>query len=164
MKKIAGYDSYYITDDGKVWSSKTKRFLKLRPNAYGRLRVSLSKKSKVRDYYVSRLVWEYYGDTPLEDGDHVHHKNEDYTDNRIENLERMNIVDHNRMHTSEREQSGEDNHMSRVSEKTIRTICKLLEEKKTAKEISEVVNESQDYIRRIKRHERWSHVSKDYNF
>ena len=55
-----------------------------------------------------RIVYEkHFG--PIPEGFHVHHKNEDTRDNRIENLELLSPSDHKRMHSKRyrRDESGE---------------------------------------------------------
>lgn len=87
MKDIQGYEGLYaITSCGKVWSYKTKKFLKPRQTKRGYLQVMLYKNSKGKNYYIHRLVAIAFIDNPnnlLQ----VNHKDEDKTHNWINNLE-----------------------------------------------------------------------------
>lgn len=46
-----------------------------------------------------RLIMERYLQRQLQDGEVVHHRNHDKSDNRIENLELMTNVEHSRQHS-----------------------------------------------------------------
>lgn len=78
------FDGYFVTECGKVWSEKTKRFLKLRPLPSGYLKVSVGYPQK--DHYIHRLVATAYIANPKNKKE-VNHKNGDKTDNRVSNLE-----------------------------------------------------------------------------
>lgn len=87
MKDIAGYEGEYaVTEDGKVWSYKTKRYLKPEITKNGYLKVCLSKKSQKRKHFVHRLVAEAYINNPDKLSD-VNHKDENKQNNSINNLE-----------------------------------------------------------------------------
>lgn len=54
---IDGYPNYMISNHGRVWSSKTRRFLKPRPaNEYGHLSVSLCANGHIDYMLIHRLV------------------------------------------------------------------------------------------------------------
>ena len=103
-KEISGFEKYLITPGGKVYSKKTKRFLKPSKNNAGYLVVDLhgdkydddkdhtlytrKRASKRKKFRVHRLVAEYFitnqhPEIYLE----VNHKNKNRIDNRVENLE-----------------------------------------------------------------------------
>lgn len=89
MKDIAGYEGLYaITSCGKVWSYRSKRFLKPTPDKEGYLCVTLSNHSQKKGFKVHRLVAEAFISNP-EGKRCVNHKDEDKTHNYIKNLEWM---------------------------------------------------------------------------
>lgn len=87
LKDIKGYEGLYkITDTGKVWSEKSKKFLKYDSDRSGYQRVTLTSGNVHKRYMVHRLVYSSFcGDIPQ--GLFINHKNENKTDNRVENLE-----------------------------------------------------------------------------
>lgn len=83
-----GYEGLYeVSDDGLVRSVKSQRLLAQHPKGkHGYLYVSLSKDGNVRQRPVHYLVLETH-DRPKRDGESPRHKNFNYQDNRIRNLE-----------------------------------------------------------------------------
>jgi hypothetical protein len=55
----------------------------------------------------SRYVMEQEIGRRLETHEHVHHRNHDITDNRLENLEVLEASAHGRLHTQERWDAGQ---------------------------------------------------------
>ena len=87
MKDIKGYEGLYaITEDGRVWSYRHKKFKKASLTHNGYERISLSKNNTLRNYRIHRLVAETYLPNP-DNLPEVHHINSIRTDNRVENLE-----------------------------------------------------------------------------
>lgn len=71
------------------------------PDANGYVRIQ----TKEGVAYEHRLVWET-AHGPIPTGWHVHHKNHDRADNRLENLEARPAFEHNSEHSAERHRSG----------------------------------------------------------
>lgn len=87
MKDIEGYEGLYaITSCGKVWSYKSKKFLKARYDKDGYISVALRKDGKTKYFFVHRLVAMAYIPNP-NNLPEVNHKNEIKSDNNINNLE-----------------------------------------------------------------------------
>lgn len=86
MKKpITNFKDYEISDDGRVWSNKSNRWLTPRDNGTGYLYVGL-KTDKQHNHYIHRLVAEAFVPNPS-NLPCVNHKDEDKTNNRADNLE-----------------------------------------------------------------------------
>lgn len=87
MKDILGYENLYaVTSCGKVWSYITKKFLKPRCDKDGYLIINLHKDNKMKTFKMHRLVAEAFIDNP-NNYPQINHKDEDKTNNCIENLE-----------------------------------------------------------------------------
>lgn len=76
------FDDYEITEDGKVFNKKWRRYVKPQPNGKGYLRVQIAKKF----YFVHRLVAEKFVPNP-ENKPQVNHKDGNKLNNKAENLE-----------------------------------------------------------------------------
>ena len=87
MKDIKGYEGLYaVTSCGKVYSYKSKKFLKPKDNGYGYLFVTLCKDGKMKKYKVHRLVAMAYLPNP-ENLPQINHKDENKANNCLQNLE-----------------------------------------------------------------------------
>ena len=87
MKDVKGYEGRYkITEDGKIYSVKSKRFIG-HQNAYGYNRVSLQVgKYKYKTFLIHRLVAEAYIPNP-DNKPFVNHIDGNKQNNCVENLE-----------------------------------------------------------------------------
>lgn len=95
MKDINNYENQYaITSCGEVWSHKSKKFLKPRETKNGYLQVCLYKNGKGKNFYIHRLVAETYIDNP-DNKPQVNHKDEDKTNNNVNNLEWVTVKENN---------------------------------------------------------------------
>jgi hypothetical protein len=116
MKKIKGF--YGITIDGKIWSTKTKKWLKWNISKGGYARVKMNKKL----YLVHRLVWEAYkGDIPAKM--QINHLDENKLNNDISNLEICDVK-YNINYGTRTERAAK----SRVGQKRSPESCKKMSE------------------------------------
>ena len=87
MKDVVGYENIYgITSCGRVYSYKSKKFLKPVKNNAGYSIVCLHKDGEQKNYYIHRLVAEAYLPNP-EELPYVNHKDENKENNALPNLE-----------------------------------------------------------------------------
>lgn len=92
MKDIKNYEGLYgITEDGKVWSYRNNKFLSAGIKG-GYEFVVLSNNGYRKNYYVHRLVAEAYIDNP-NNLSTVNHKDENRTNNCVDNLEWLSRLD-----------------------------------------------------------------------
>ena len=87
-KTIKGWEDYQISNLGNVWSKKRKMQLKLSSNLDGYQRICLHNGSYRKWFYVHDLVARHFIDDPpdwleLE----VNHKDNDRSNNRVDNLQ-----------------------------------------------------------------------------
>lgn len=90
MKDIPNYEGQYAgTDDGRIWSYKTNRFLKPADNGQGYLYVSLTKDGKSTSKRVNVLIAETFLGEPPADGRKyiVDHIDGNSYNNEISNLQ-----------------------------------------------------------------------------
>ena len=82
---ITKFENYQITDDGRVWSKNSEKYLT--PfEVGGYLRVSLYRDGKCFPMFIHKLVADAFLPNP-NNYQEVNHKNENRYDNRVENLE-----------------------------------------------------------------------------
>ena len=82
---IKGFEDYQITDDGRVWSKKSEKYLK--PiDVCGYFRISLYKENKLFLKYIHQLVAEAFLSNP-NNYKEINHKDEDSHNNFFNNLE-----------------------------------------------------------------------------
>lgn len=84
---IKGCERYQITDDGRVWSKISNKYLKEKPTEDGYLRVCLCREDGLkRQVCIHRLVAEAFIPNP-DNLPQINHKDECKTNNSAENLE-----------------------------------------------------------------------------
>ena len=88
MSKFRNFEKYEVFEDGRIWSYKTKRFLKpiKGPNGYQIVHLS-DNEGKIKWYYVHRVIWESITGEPIPENLEINHISENKTENMITNLE-----------------------------------------------------------------------------
>lgn len=99
QKEIAGFENYVVYSDGRVWSKKNNRFLKV-ADRRGYKRVILYSKAGPTSFNVHRLVAVAFIPNP-ENKPQINHKNGIKEDNRLENLEWVTARE-NQQHCSDK--------------------------------------------------------------
>ena len=86
--KFRNFEKYEVFEDGRIWSYKTKRFLKPILDKDGYQLVHLSdNECKIKNYYVHRVVYEAFTGSPIPQNMQINHRSEVKTENFFENME-----------------------------------------------------------------------------
>lgn len=97
---LIDFEKYTITNDGNIFSKYHNRFLYNNPSkSNGYVRVSLwCKDQKARVFLLHRVIWFYFnGEIPK--GLEINHKDENKTNNSLDNLELLTHTDNVRYGT-----------------------------------------------------------------
>ena len=90
MSKFRDFTKYEVYSDGRIWSYKTKRFLKPTTNKGGYQMVQLSdNEGKIKRYYLHRVVYEAVTGEPIPENLQVNHIDERKDNNARSNLNLM---------------------------------------------------------------------------
>lgn len=101
-KKITGFENYLVTDQGQVYSTFARRYIKLSKNKDGYVRVNLMNKTGEKKWFsVHRLVAEYFIGPPLDGKTQVNHINFVRDNNFVDNLEWVTPKENN-IHSAHR--------------------------------------------------------------
>ena len=158
---------YYISEDGKIYSTFLNDFLKPRhdKNEYLELGLSTGQSKQRKFWKVHQLVAKVYLGNPPEymKDPTVDHINGNIFDNNYRNLRWMERG----INSSIRRNKGvgEQNHEAKLTEEQVIEICEMLiQNKKSLKEIADLYGVEKSTISNIKRKKSWRHLTKCYNF
>ena len=93
IRSIRNFPNYCATEDGRVWSQKSNKFLKPSTDSDGYKRVILYRENKPYTRYVHRLVAQTFLPEPVGDATTVDHTNNNASYNHRKNLSWMSIRD-----------------------------------------------------------------------
>jgi hypothetical protein len=171
-KPVDGFQGYRVGSDGSVWTcrrgkSKIAEWRRMKPGVHrfgkanGYFRVSLARDGKSIQFPVHRLVLlAFRGPCPA--GMIACHNNGDGFDNRLENLRwdtfKSNTEDSRTHGTMVR---GEDQHLAKLTEPTIRAIKNLyaIERRNTIQDLARRYEISTTTVEKVLAQVTWKHVA-----
>ena len=107
-------------------------------NGYRQMNIG-GRKYGVRNYE-HRMIMEQFLGRKLLPNEHVHHKNHNKLDNRIENLEVLDKGEHHRMHAIENGLGKDRKGISPVNKTKTKDIEKIISLRKSGKKLHEIVS------------------------
>lgn len=160
MREI-GFDDYCVTDDGSIYSLKSKKFLNLQYNDNGYVTVTLRKDGKTKTLRVHRLVAMMYLTDTYFEGAHVNHIDGDKTNNHVNNLEWVTREENMR--------HAYDNDLviskpKTLSDDYLHLICQALESGSRVVDVARMFSVEREIIDRIYRGTLFKHISYEYDF
>ena len=94
MKPIPQFPQYFATEDARIYSSKTQKYLTLHTYDNGYLYTTLSDRGTSAKFLVHRLVAQAYLSLDLFSELEVHHIDEVRSNNNLYNLEVLSYEEH----------------------------------------------------------------------
>ena len=157
MKPIPSFENYYATKDGRIWSSKTNKFLKqCARNEQGHLVVSLPEKKQ----YVHRLILETFV-SPCPKNMECRHLDGNPANNKLSNLKwgtsRENSLDAVK-HKTYYHAQGEGHGRAKLTNNKVREIRKLLKLGFTRRQLGELYGVAHSVINCINARKTWKHI------
>jgi len=173
-KEIEGFEDYEVSNLGRIKSFKCGKEKFLNKNNSPHFSVSLWKNRKHHKCLLYELVYTTFSGIQVGVDECIHHKNEDPTDNRFENLEKMTFSDHMKLHRkgsklsfitrqkisqNHADLNGESNPLHKLTYEQVLEIKKMLLRNIKPKEVHiEFPEVSLSTIYDIKSGRSWSHT------
>lgn len=157
---------YFISPDGKIFSTYLKDFMIPRPDKDGYLEIGIrTNENKQKFFKIHKLVaLTFIGEPPSNIKDPtIDHIDSNKLNNHYSNLRWIERG----TNSSIRKNTciGELNHEAKLNEKQVEEICDLLLNTEfTFKQIAEIYNVDKSTINNIKCHKNWKNVTKKYDF
>lgn len=160
MKKISRFPNYSISENGKLYSHKSKKYLNGYINSNGYKRYILRKDGKTHLVYAHQLVAIMYVDNP-DNKPQVNHIDGDKLNNSYKNLEWVtmseNIIHGNDMGLIDN--SGQNNGMSKTNNDDVLKIRYLYRNTSiTQKKLASIFNTSRPTIFNIVNYKTYTYV------
>lgn len=94
MSKFRNFEKYEVFEDGRIWSYKSKKFLKPRTDTSGYKQVVLyDNEGKGKNYLLHRIVYETFSGSPIPPNMEINHISEAKDENFFENLQLLSHKD-----------------------------------------------------------------------
>jgi len=107
QRPIPGCPGYFVTNKGDVYSyRKNRKHIKMKPykgNKLGYLKIDFRKNKVGKQLFIHQIVYTvFHGQMP--EGHHVHHKDGNFLNNHMDNLEALHPMVHSHLHHSKGEE------------------------------------------------------------
>lgn len=157
------YPGYLVFEDGRVFSSKTNKFLKTRPRNneldYWIVRLFINKPTRE---YVHRMVAKCFIEN-INNYPQVNHLDGNKSNNLVSNLE-WTTGSENMKHSYKMGLQSKSRINTKIGIDRAHQICNYIDRGLRNCEISKLVNVHPSYISWIRTGSGWYEVSKNYNF
>ena len=161
MKKLitrCKYDlkfNYYVTDDGKIWSERTNKYLNIQldKNGYAKVRLR-STDGKTHRYSVHRLILENFKPVIGMEKLQVNHKDGNKLNNNLNNLE-WTTCKENIQHAIDNDLRAKINGASKLTPEQVIEIFRRANNGETNISLGKEFNVHPDQIGRIKNKKSW---------
>lgn len=168
MKEIPGYENYFATTDGKIFSGKSQEFIKqfIKSKRANYLAVNLyvggTGKYKIKQECVHTLILNTFVG-PMPKGYHCAHLDGSRDNNNLDNLRWVTPkenMSHKKIHGTE--YCGERNHLSKLTTEQViwlrDSYIEFNKQKTNIKELASQLGIHSEIARKIIRGELWSHI------
>lgn len=160
MKRIKGFDKYFVTESGQIYSIYKKGYLKPAPSMKGYLHLTLMKNRKINKV-IHRLVAEAFIPNP-ENKPEVNHKDCNKLNNHFSNLEwctRSENIIHSYKNNLRKVPKGEKHWNAKLTWDNVEKIKRLYKNKEyNQKELANIFKIHQSLISRIVNNLSWEGV------
>ena len=150
---------YYVTDDGRIWSDRTKKYLSFQYDKDGYVKVSMrSTDNKFHRYSVHRLVLENFNPVKNMELLQVNHKDGNKLNNRLENLEWVTCKE-NIQHAINNNLRAKINGSAKLVPAQVIEIYKRANNGESNVKLAKEFNMHPDQIGRIKNKKVWKDIT-----
>ena len=151
--------NYYITDDGKVWSERTQKFLSFQYDKNGYVKVQMrSTDNKSHRYSVHRLVLENFKPVENMENLQVNHIDGDKKNNNLTNLE-WTTSEKNIRHAIDNNLRATINGASKLTPEQVIEIYRRATNGERNIDLGKEFNIHPDQVGRIKNKKAWKEIT-----
>ena len=155
--------NYYVTDDGRIWSERTQKFLSEQYDKNGYVKVQMrSTDNKSHRYSVHRLVLENFKPVSGMNNLQVNHKDGNKLNNCLDNLE-WTTCKENIHHAIEHNLRNPVNGAAKLTPEQVIEIYRRATNGETNIKLGKEFNIHPDQIGRIKNKKSWKNFTSSLN-
>lgn len=150
--------NYYVTDDGRIWSERTQKYLSPQYDKNGYVKVQMrSTDNKSHRYSVHRLVLENFKPVQGMEKLQVNHKDGNKLNNKLDNLE-WTTCEENITHAIQNNLRATINGASKLTPEQVIEIFRRAWNGETNIKLGKEFNVHPDQIGRIKNKKSWKNI------